>query len=959
MPSAKTLWESFQKSREARNARPARPFSGRNDFRLAYFRLIEKAIREGFKNYYVVNYYGDPGHGKSALLRRLETELMGDDSALPEDAVREECLAAKKRVRARCGEKKPVVLRADFDDPGLSSVRDILFAFRTQLVQQTDMAFPFFDLAMELLYQKQGRYLKNVEREQKSLTDDPVLGFLWDAVSDATPAGTIIGAARALAGVSEKVQTLLRDRKETFKATYGEIRGLDVPELLRRLPLYFAMDVNATDLPLICVFLDTYEMAYSRAEGAGYQAGLDEGWLAGPFGLIRNLGNAVFAVAGREKLDMGGEEWKPVCLGAEDREHLPQKRLDPLSENETRSFLTGCGLTETLAAELYDLTDGDPVYLELCLDQYESMRAAGREPRGKADFGGSVERLVERHTRYLPAHLREPLGVLAALERWDDTRYAVLQRELPLPLPIPESEGYIRLTGLSYVRREKGAWALHHTMAGVLATMLSSGARTLLAQTLARLGEKARKAFDLPNAAEWYGYVVRLLNAYPDCLAPEDVCAVWECYAELCEDTARPAERIAAWQRLAELRNGDPRAACELGRAYFDAGQYENALPPLRKSVDGFAKKAGNGAPQTLLAAGLYHAACKKLEREDSDPLTAGIGWDYKWTGRETAEELETLREWWPLRFNYSEYGYEENHEFLRKLAAAFKGTFRHTPESLAAEAQMVQQYAESKIDTSLTLKRMSEEGFSHIARFIDEDQERKWDHIPSLRDPEEVCQTCAELVEHHKQVLAPNDPQIADALGRLAFAQEHQCHYELAIASRQEALGLLQKAYGGNDKAAVLEEKWLIEDYRKAGRFADAIRQQQTRMDRLLGETGEPVSTERQEEWRRETKTMATLCQQMLRTAESEDARRECLTRLRKLWEEYAPALKHPNENDILPWGRAAIWCLAHPELDVADETEPFVREVLQGCRTCNGEIVAESILRGLETVEGWRAGL
>ena len=65
------------------------------------------------------------------------------------------------------------------------------------------------------------------------------------------------------------------------------------------LPYYFSMDVNAMDLPLVCIYLDTYEKMVSRAEGAGDSTGFTQEWLRGASGLLPNLGNAVFAIAGK------------------------------------------------------------------------------------------------------------------------------------------------------------------------------------------------------------------------------------------------------------------------------------------------------------------------------------------------------------------------------------------------------------------------------------------------------------------------------------------------------------------------------------------------------------------------------------------------------------------------------------------------------------------------------------
>ena len=67
-----------------------------------YFDLTDRAQRERFEGYYVVNFYGEPGIGKSALLRQIESRLQTEAKALPK-------------------KERPVILRADFDNPALSS----------------------------------------------------------------------------------------------------------------------------------------------------------------------------------------------------------------------------------------------------------------------------------------------------------------------------------------------------------------------------------------------------------------------------------------------------------------------------------------------------------------------------------------------------------------------------------------------------------------------------------------------------------------------------------------------------------------------------------------------------------------------------------------------------------------------------------------------------------------------
>ena len=351
------------------DSRVVRQFIGRDELLKLYFGLKDLAQEEQFEGCYVVNFYGEPGIGKSALLRQIESRLQA------------EAAAAKK--------KPPVILRADFDNPELSSVQDALSLFRAQLLPQVKgAAFPFFDMAIHLLAQKQGRRLLPDE-EKTSMMDNPVLSF--------------------------------------------------------------AMDENATkSLPMLCVFLDTYERAAGQADSEGYNAGFDESWLTGKeCGLIANLGNAVFAIAVREPLPRREKEdnWHIIRANADTGEsERYQRRLDVLSDEESMALLTGCGMNDELAGVVYRLTGGDPVFLELCLDQYDHL-IAGEEDVTPDKFGTDTARLVERHTRYLPAHLWEPLFLMAAMGRWTDAQYDKIREAAGLLYyPISVSADYRRIS---------------------------------------------------------------------------------------------------------------------------------------------------------------------------------------------------------------------------------------------------------------------------------------------------------------------------------------------------------------------------------------------------------------------------------------------------------------------------------------------------------------------------------
>lgn len=487
MPNAASLWEAFQRQ-EGVKPRAVRKFTDQQDFRQAYYALVSRALRENFQDYYIINYYGIGGVGKSALLRRLEAELLRDGD-LPEDEARSACEEARTQLRKLGRRRKPAILRADFDDAALKTPQDVLLRFRAQLMRQYDNAFfPLFDMAMLRLSQKYGRRLPPDE-QQELLTDNPVISFALDAVGDFTGAGLLIGAAQTAAKVGQSVAHALAGQKRAIKRTNTEVSRMDAPDLERRLPYYFAMDVNAMGLPLVCVYLDTYEKMTARAEGAGRSTGFDEEWLRGDLGLVHNLGSAVFAIAGREQL-----HW--TKFRSEDRYIFEDRYIQALTEADSVGFLASCGIEDSgLCAGLYKLTGGEPIYLDLCVDEYEHLTASGKEHLTLEDFGGSLDRLVERHTRYIPENLRDALYLLAAMGRWTDTVCEALSRTLPIPSP--DGTEYYQLTHLSYVLKEDEGWTMHRPVAQVLAESLSSALRERLISALLKLAEEDPATLDI------------------------------------------------------------------------------------------------------------------------------------------------------------------------------------------------------------------------------------------------------------------------------------------------------------------------------------------------------------------------------------------------------------------------------------------------------------------------------
>lgn len=208
--------------------------------------------------------------------------------------------------------KKPVVLRADFDDAALKTPADVLLRFRSQVLQQYGKAmFPLFDVAMLRLSQKYGRHLPPDEQKEM-LTDNPVISFALDVVGDFTGAGLLIGAAQTAARVGQSVARALTGWKGIIRRANAEITRMDAPELEQRLPWYFAMDVNAMNLPLVCVYLDTYEKMTARADCVAHRYPQARLWQRQGIEIWKALGPTCAARCGESLAGLADILWEQM-----------------------------------------------------------------------------------------------------------------------------------------------------------------------------------------------------------------------------------------------------------------------------------------------------------------------------------------------------------------------------------------------------------------------------------------------------------------------------------------------------------------------------------------------------------------------------------------------------------------------------------------------------------------------
>lgn len=422
-------------------------FTDRLEPRKAFWNRYTKMKNEGST---IINFYGAGGIGKSSLLRNLQEELKNYQGHKLE-SVRKEFRGVK-------------YVKYDFSIG--TDVRDVLKTLKSQMVSY-DCKFPMFDignyyysltLGQEISAPKQPsafsqlpwvKTIRNKLSEAGDTADNAVNMLdttkkIFTSTSELSEENWLNAFLdTTLSGIGDtiplmKTVTILMSVADNLLEEYMERKGLldenhqfirnelnnrrqrkDPFALYEYLPALFAMDVtdwmDETGNKLI-VFLDNYESLAGATNFMSTEQQKRDLWLRGDNGLIYNIPDTLWTIAGRNKLLWEGEI-------AEELEQHPIPALAPADAN---SYLKKAGISdENLRNGLVELTQCYPIFLDLCVDVYTEYKRQHRNNQPPLEeFGGKLEEVVGRIFRYIDAEndilAKDMLEVLCVLSVWTD-----------------------------------------------------------------------------------------------------------------------------------------------------------------------------------------------------------------------------------------------------------------------------------------------------------------------------------------------------------------------------------------------------------------------------------------------------------------------------------------------------------------------------------------------------------
>ena len=549
--------------------RASRQFTDREEPRKAFWAKYEKLSAEMAANdpdVHVLMYYGFGGIGKTRLLKELAREM------------------EEKGVRYGL-----------FD---LEISRDpikVLNGLKAVLAKRYHFTFPLFEYGQYIYAKKLGEDA-NDPQAAAHFEKNGVVSIVKKAL-EFVP---VVSEAVKLVDLAEESVASIRSFAAKNTEKFKMLDFYSAKELNDKLPGLFAQDlqnnVSKLNEPVV-ILLDTYELLVNELAQNGEPL-FNDLWLREE--LVAQASNVLWVFGGREclKWETVDPKWQDVA-----EQHI----LGDLSESDSVGFLRSTGiLDQTLCEKLYVLTNGTPLYLDLCVDTYFQLQSNGKQP-DIGDFGQNTAELIERFIRYMDSAAQALVFTLACLKRWNDALIEAVAYEI---LPNFNDILYTKAKNLSFVICENGEYYIHQTVSEVLLQKCTQGIKSKVAQGLKKAFEAKMqtKEYFAPDYEDALGYMLRAarLDAPTEAALYESLSKTFWLYLYEYASAGffRQAEAALDFLDVREAGQKTLTVACVKcvkATVATCAGEYKAACEMEKTALDMFKALLGEDHPDTLV----------------------------------------------------------------------------------------------------------------------------------------------------------------------------------------------------------------------------------------------------------------------------------------------------------------------------------------------------------------------
>lgn len=413
-------------------------FTDREDYRKKFYEVIEK-IQLDKKNdtlrYYVLNFYGIGGIGKSSLQKELCKEI---DS--------------KNNI---------IYSKVDFANVGNRSSSNFLLEL-SKTLEPKKMLFYHFGLAYAIYFQKIHRDMIFSGNTREVISEK--LGFVAEILSTIDGLG-IIGV---IPGIVNKIYNTAYNKLHLDKEIKEDLKKMELmsaSQCEQLLPAFFAYDLKKylqkENDKTIVIFLDTYEALYGQTKNEITKFRQDEFVRE----LISQLQGVLFVISGRECLDweITDPDWS---------NYLEKYRIESLRNKDADTFLKNCGINEMdIRQKMLSISMGYPYHLDILVDTYIEMKNKNITPRIEL-FANNSREILECFFKYLSTGEIETIKIISIPRFYDFELFNYLLSSFSTGYPVTMFDEFNKFSFVT--KMDNQTYCIHEIMRKDLLQIISS-----------------------------------------------------------------------------------------------------------------------------------------------------------------------------------------------------------------------------------------------------------------------------------------------------------------------------------------------------------------------------------------------------------------------------------------------------------------------------------------------------
>lgn len=427
----------------------SRQFTDREEPRKTFENALNDLQKDFFK---VLVFYGVGGIGKS----RLQKELIN---------------------MAHHRNESITQITINFHEASHRDEMEALVWFRQQLINKTGMSFKKFDFAYAIYWKIMNPNV-DMKTTKKNLPFLEEGNFITEVITQFDNLPVVQWIPKSVKFIEGIVNQ--RDLIQNWWNKEGQfqlitLKNMPLDELKNSLKDYWADDVTewlSLHDEKIIFYYDTYEALWEKERSVGNFEERDD-WIRELIIQLQEL-PILHVITGREKVTWGkiDTEWDEV---------LDQHLIGELAKNDSKSFLSACGIEDKKIQQIIiEASSGLPYYLDLMVDTYQLISKT-KIPTSD-DFSKRPNEVLNRFLKYLDNQEKDCLQLLSVAKNWNEDVFNKISRHFQIYSP----SAFKEISRFSFIQRieQSNDWSMHKLMQDALYENLSPSIRKQVHQIL-------------------------------------------------------------------------------------------------------------------------------------------------------------------------------------------------------------------------------------------------------------------------------------------------------------------------------------------------------------------------------------------------------------------------------------------------------------------------------------------